>query len=99
MRAAFASGGFCFLRQPQTPGVKAVSYVDDRFYSELVQSFKDWDRSELEIKDPKTRDECRQLLEREARLLDQSRFEDWLPRYTEESLVWVAGGGSGGGPP
>src|SRR3954471_15031036 len=98
MRAAFASGGFCFLRQPQTPGGKAVSYVDDRFYSELVQSFKDWDRSELEIKDPKTRDECRQLLEREARLLDQSRFEDWLAMYAENCIVWVPAAETAGDP-
>src|SRR3954470_12132263 len=98
MRAAFASGGFCFLRQPQTPGVKAVSYVDDRFYSELVQSFKDWDRSELEIKDPKTRDECRQLLEREARLLDQNRFEDWLAMYAEHCIVWIPAAETAGDP-
>src|SRR3954464_6480789 len=98
MRAAFASGGFCFLRQPQTPGVKAVSYVDDRFYSELVQSFKDWDRSELEVKDPNIRDECRALLEREARLLDQSRFEDWLALYAENCIVWVPAAETPGDP-
>jgi benzoate/toluate 1,2-dioxygenase beta subunit len=66
-----------------------MSYVDDRFYTELVQAFKDWDRPELEVKDPKARDECRALLEREARLLDQSRFEDWLALYAEECIVWV----------
>jgi len=75
-----------------------VSYVDDRFYSELVQAFKDWDRSELEIKDAKTRDECRALLEREARLLDQSRFEDWLALYAEQCIVWVPAAETAGDP-
>jgi benzoate/toluate 1,2-dioxygenase beta subunit len=75
-----------------------VSYVDDRFYSELVQAFKDWDRAELEVKDPKTRDECRQLLEREARLLDQNRFEDWLALYAENCIVWVPAAEAAGDP-
>lgn len=75
-----------------------MSYVSDRFYSELVQSFQDWDRSELEIKDAKTRDECRALLEREARLLDQHRFEDWLALYAEKCIVWVPAAETAGDP-
>jgi 3-phenylpropionate/cinnamic acid dioxygenase small subunit len=75
-----------------------LSYVDDRFYSELVQSFKDWDNAELEVKDPKTRDEWRALLEREARLLDQSRFEDWLAMYAENCVVWVPAAETAGDP-
>jgi len=75
-----------------------VSYVDDRFYSELVQSFNDWDKAEFEIKDPKTRDECRALLEREARLLDQNRFEDWLGMYAEKCVVWVPAAQTAGDP-
>lgn len=75
-----------------------MSYVDDRFYSDLVQAFKDWDRSELEVKDPKIREECRALLEREARLLDQSRFEDWLALYAEHCVVWVPAAEAAGDP-
>ena len=75
-----------------------MSYVDDRFYSDLVQSFKDWDRQDLEVKDPKVRDECRALLEREARLLDQSRFEDWLALYAEQCIVWVPAAEAAGDP-
>jgi 3-phenylpropionate/cinnamic acid dioxygenase small subunit len=75
-----------------------VSYVDDQFYSELVQAFKDWDRAELEIKDPKTRDECRALLEREARLLDQGRFEDWLALFAQDCIVWVPAAETAGDP-
>ena len=75
-----------------------MSYVDDRFYDELVKSFQDWDRPELEVKDPKTRDECRQLLEREARLLDQARFEDWLALYAEQCVIWVPAAEKAGDP-
>lgn len=75
-----------------------MSYVDDRFYSDLVQAFKDWDKAELEVRDAKTRDECRQLLEREARLLDQNRFEDWLAMYAESCIVWVPAAEEAGDP-
>ena len=66
-----------------------MSYINDRFYEALVASFSDWQRPELEVTDVATRDECRRLLEREARLLDEGRFEDWLALYAEECVVWV----------
>ena len=75
-----------------------MSYVDDRFYADLVSAFNDWDRAELEIKDPKVRDECRQVLEREARLLDQNRLEDWLAMYVEKCIVWVPAAEAAGDP-
>jgi len=66
-----------------------MTYVDDRFYEALVASFRDWQRPELEVTDVGTRDDCRRLLEREARLLDEARFEDWLALYAEHCVVWV----------
>jgi len=66
-----------------------MSYVDDRFYEQLVASFRDWQRPELEIHDAGVRDECRRLLEREARLLDERRFEEWLALYADHCVVWV----------
>jgi len=66
-----------------------MTYVNDRFYEELVTSFTNWQRPELEVTDVATRDECRRLLEREARLLDEGRYEDWLALYAEECVVWV----------
>lgn len=75
-----------------------MSYVDDRFYSDLVQAFKDWDRPECEVKGPNVRDECRALLEREARLLDQNRFEDWLAMYAENCIVWIPAAETAGDP-
>ena len=35
------------------------------------------------------RDEFRRLLEREARLLDQLRYDDWLAMYAPECVYWV----------
>ena len=66
-----------------------MSYVDDQFYAELVQAFTDWQRVELEVNDLQIREQCRMLLEREARLLDEGRYEDWLALYADECVVWV----------
>jgi benzoate/toluate 1,2-dioxygenase beta subunit len=40
----------------------------------------------------------RGLLEREARLLDQQRFDEWLALYTPECLYWVPTTPQGGDP-
>lgn len=66
-----------------------MSYVDDRFYQDLLDAFSNWMRPELAVRDARARDECRALLEREARLLDDGRFEDWLALYAEQCVVWV----------
>jgi benzoate/toluate 1,2-dioxygenase beta subunit len=66
-----------------------MSYVDDGFYADIVKAFADWQRPELEISDVATRDECRALLEREARLLDDGRFEEWLGLYSKHCVLWV----------
>jgi 3-phenylpropionate/cinnamic acid dioxygenase small subunit len=73
-------------------------YVNDTFYRELVLSFADWQKDELAIADPSERDLFRGLLEREARLLDQLRFDEWLALYTPECLYWVPGTPAGGDP-
>lgn len=36
-----------------------------------------------------TRDEAEALLFREARLLDERHFDDWLALFTEDCLYWV----------
>jgi 3-phenylpropionate/cinnamic acid dioxygenase small subunit len=73
-------------------------YVNDTFYRELVESFADWQKDELAIGDPPLRDLFRGLLEREARLLDQLRFDEWLALYTPECLYWVPTTPEGGDP-
>jgi len=64
-----------------------VSYVDQAFYDALVRAFSVWPESE--IVDPATREQCRMLLHREARLLDQGRFEDWLGLYAAQCVYWI----------
>jgi benzoate/toluate 1,2-dioxygenase beta subunit len=64
-----------------------VSYVDEAFYARLVRDFSSWPEDELG--DPGVRERCRMLLDREARLLDQGRFEDWLGLYAAQCVYWV----------
>ncbi len=61
-------------------------YVNDAFYRELVESFSDWQRDDLIVDDPAERDRFRLLLEREARSLDQLRFDEWLALYCPECV-------------
>ena len=64
-----------------------MSYVDAGFYQELVHAFTSWPESV--VADIDTRERCRALLEREARLLDQGRFEDWLAMYSAQCIYWI----------
>jgi 3-phenylpropionate/cinnamic acid dioxygenase small subunit len=64
-----------------------MSYVDESFYEELVRTFASW--PEKEIDDAGTREQCRMLVHREARLLDQGRFEDWLGMYSAQCIYWI----------
>ncbi len=60
--------------------------IDDRFYAGLVEDFSSWvdpaDDEDLKVR-------CRALLEAEARLLDQRRFQDWLGLFAAECAYWV----------
>src|SRR5260221_7922738 len=76
-----------------------MSYVDDEFYSELVKSFSDWQRTDLEVAELQVREQCRMGLEREARLLDQGRYKEWPQLYTERCVGWVPGSAQAGDPP
>jgi benzoate/toluate 1,2-dioxygenase beta subunit len=73
-------------------------YVNDALYQKLIESFADWQRDDRAIQDPAVRDHFRLLLEREARLLDQLRLEDWLKLYAPECIYWVPGTPNGGDP-
>jgi benzoate/toluate 1,2-dioxygenase beta subunit len=66
-------------------------YVDGAFYADLVAGFTDFARDDRAIADAGVRDRCRALLEREARLLDERRFDAWLALYIPECLYWVPG--------
>lgn len=73
-------------------------YVNEGLYQELVESFSDWQRDDLAIADPSERDRFRMLIEREARLLDQLRFDEWLSMYAPECIYWVPGTPEAGDP-
>ena len=64
-----------------------MSYVDQAFYDELVHAFASW--PDAALTDAETHQHCRMLLEREARLLDQGRFEDWLAMYSAQCIYWI----------
>jgi len=73
-------------------------YVNDALYRELIENFSDWQDDARAIVDLATRDQFRMLLEREARLLDQLRYDDWLAMYTPECIYWVPSTPAAGDP-
>jgi benzoate/toluate 1,2-dioxygenase beta subunit len=73
-------------------------YVSDDFYRALIAQFSDWQRDERAVADAGEREAFRMLLEREARLLDQLRYEDWLKLYAPECVYWVPATPNGGDP-
>ena len=64
-------------------------YVNDRLYRELIADFTDWQDDAQSVTDAAVRDEFRRLVEREARLLDQLRYDDWLAMFAAECIYWV----------
>jgi benzoate/toluate 1,2-dioxygenase beta subunit len=68
---------------------RSSHYVNDALYRELVENFSDWQDDARAVGDVASRDQFRRLLEREARLLDQLRYEDWLAMYTPECIYWA----------
>ena len=73
-------------------------YVSDALYRELIANFADWQDDTRALSDPAVRDEFRRLIEREARLLDQLRYDDWLAMYTAECVYWVPSTPNAGDP-
>jgi len=73
-------------------------YVTDALYRALIANFTDWQRDERAVTDPGERERFRMLLEREARLLDQLRYEDWLALFARECIYWVPATPNAGDP-
>jgi 3-phenylpropionate/cinnamic acid dioxygenase small subunit len=73
-------------------------YVNEQFYQRLVDSFTDWQKDELAIEHADERDRFRALIEKEARYLDQLRFDEWLAMYAPECVYWVPGTPEAGDP-
>ncbi len=64
-------------------------YVSDALYRELIADFTGWQDDARTVTDVAERDTFRRLLEREARLLDQLRYDDWLGMYAAECIYWT----------
>jgi len=82
---------------PSDPS-RSSYYVNDTLYRELMESFANWQDDTRVVTDVAARDEFRRLLEREARLLDQLRYEDWLAMYAPECIYWVPSTPNAGDP-
>ena len=75
-----------------TPNPSRTShYVGDALYARVVAQFTDWQRDEALVTDLPIRDHARQLLAREARLLDGHDYERWLAMFAPECITWVPG--------
>jgi 3-phenylpropionate/cinnamic acid dioxygenase small subunit len=77
---------------------RSSHYVNDALYRTLIENFSDWQDDARAVTDVAVRDEFRRLLEREARLLDQLRYDDWLAMYTPECIYWVPSTPNAGDP-
>ena len=64
-------------------------YLTDAYYAGTVAAFTDWRTDKREIADPVQRDSVRRFLEREARLLDEHRLQDWLALFAPECVYWI----------
>ena len=87
------------MNAPKSPDPSRSSYyVDDALYRQLIADFTDWQDDTQAVDDAAVRDEFRRLVEREARLLDQLRYDDWLAMYAPECVYWVPSTPHGGDP-
>src|SRR3954470_17125383 len=84
--------------QPAPDPSRTSHYVTDAFYRELIENFSDWQSDERAVTDVAERDAFRRLLEREARLLDHLRYEDWLGLFVPECIYWVPATPNAGDP-
>src|SRR5437660_63030 len=75
-----------------------ADYGTDALYRELIANFSNWQDDARSVTDPAAREVFRMLLEREARLLDQLRYEDWLALYTAHCIYWVPSTPNAGDP-
>lgn len=72
-------------------------YMNDDFYSELLNGLKDWD-SDVGKAEEQTHREVEKLLFYEARLLDEGKLEEWFDLFHSQCLYWIPITPGGGNP-
>ena len=86
-------------KSPQAPNPSRSSYyISDALYAELIADFTDWQDDRRAVTDAAARDEFRRLVEHEARLLDQLRYDEWLAMYAPECVYWAPSTPNAGDP-
>ena len=70
----------------QTPGPS--TYVDDEYYQRLYGIAKEWSNPGQPVS-PELHYEITALLNRECRLLDDGRLEEWLDLFQEQCVYWI----------
>jgi benzoate/toluate 1,2-dioxygenase beta subunit len=72
-------------------------HIDEDYYAELVRTRalfdEDWPQP-----DPTALHEATTFLTREARLIDEGRFNHWLELFSDDCLYWVPVASGGGEP-
>lgn len=72
-------------------------YVDDDYYTWLASIAAGWaEPGTPAVAEVATA--CERLVVREARLIDDKRFDDWLGLFTAECLYWIPSTPDGGNP-
>jgi len=63
-------------------------YLDDRYYERLVQISRGW-LAAGEAASADLQNMCERLLFKEARLIDDGEFEQWLDLYSRDCAYWI----------
>jgi 3-phenylpropionate/cinnamic acid dioxygenase small subunit len=72
-------------------------YVDEGYYAMLLDDLRDWEQ-EGRPADAAASAEGEALVIREARLLDEGKFEEWLDMLSKDCLYWAPASPGGGIP-
>lgn len=76
---------------------KVSYYVNDDYYTSLIDGLKDWE-NEAGYASQDTWREIELFLFHEARLLDEGKMENWLELFSSECLYWIPITPGGGNP-
>ncbi|WP_338472927.1 aromatic-ring-hydroxylating dioxygenase subunit beta [Niallia sp. XMNu-256] len=73
-------------------------YIDDEFYDQLTQDIESFYGDFKPLQDRSIEDECRRLIYKEARLLDELKLDEVLDLYSNQCLYWIPITPGGGDP-